>query len=105
MLFVFPDHLIRIQKDLSGSPEMDAMLHEIDPVLLFIPFKGSFRQIYIKMLKHKSLLPVPLYTDATRYTIQFVLHIFGMFEEQSNKNEFIFSLMFTLRHNCATIVS
>ena len=40
MLFVFPDHLIRIQKDLSGSPEMDAMLHEIDPVLLFIPFKS-----------------------------------------------------------------
>ncbi len=73
MLFVFPDHLFRIQKDFNGSPEMDAMLHEIDPVLLFIPFKGSFRQIYIKMLKHKCLLPVPLYTDATRSAIQFVL--------------------------------
>ena len=54
MLFVFPDHLIRIQKDLSGSPEMDAMLHEVDLVLFLIPFKGSFRQIYIKMLKHKN---------------------------------------------------
>ena len=48
MLFVLPDHLIRIQKDFSGSPEMDAMLHEVDPVLFLIPFKGSFRQIYIK---------------------------------------------------------
>ena len=46
MLFVFPDHLFRIQKDFSGSPEMNAMFHEVDPVFFLIPFKGSFRQIY-----------------------------------------------------------
>ena len=50
MLFIFPDHLFRIRKDFSGSPEMDAMLHEVDPVLFLIPFKGGFPQIYIKIL-------------------------------------------------------
>ena len=70
MLFVFPDHLIRIQKDFNGSPEMDAMLHEVDPVLFLIPFKGSFRQIYIKYK-----LSVPLYIEMMRFAIQFVLQI------------------------------
>ena len=54
---------------------MDAVLHEVDPVLFLIPFKGSFRQIYIKILKHKRLLPVPLYTDIIRFAIQLVLQI------------------------------
>ena len=75
MLFVFPYHLLRIQKNLGGSPEMDAMLHEVDPILFLIPFKGSFRQIYIKKLKYKCLLPVPLYTDVMHFAIQFVLQI------------------------------
>ena len=49
------------------------MLHEVDPVLFLILFKGGFHQICIKMLKHKWLLPVPLYADVIRITIQFVL--------------------------------
>ena len=75
MLFVFPDHLFRIQKDLSSSPEMDAMFHEVDPILFLIPLKGSFRQIYVKILKQKCLLPVPLYINMMRLAIQFVLQI------------------------------
>ena len=47
-------------ENFGSGPEVDTMFHEVDPLLFLIPFKGSFRQIYIKMLKPKYLLPVSL---------------------------------------------
>ena len=60
-------------ENFSSSPKMNTVLYEVDPVLFLVPFKGSFRQVYIKMLKHKCLLAVSLYTDIARIAIQFVL--------------------------------
>ena len=60
-------------ENFGSSPEMDTMFHEVDPVLFLIPLKGGFRQVYIKMLKHKYLLPVSLYTEMAQIAIHFVL--------------------------------
>ena len=75
MLFVFPYHLLRIQKDLGGSPEMDAMLMKLIRSLSSSYSKEAFVRSISKKLKHKRLLPVPLYTDVMHFAIQFVLQI------------------------------